>query len=60
MAKLVVQLESDKLEHAEEECSRILRDIADKLDSADSRSNLVTGSCVDINGNNVGTWSLAQ
>jgi hypothetical protein len=55
-----VQLESDKLEHAEEECSRILRDIADKLDSADSRSNLVTGSCVDINGNKVGTWSLAQ
>ena len=60
MAKLVVQLESDKLEHAEEECSRILRDIADKLDSADSRSNLVTGSCVDINSNKVGTWSLAQ
>jgi hypothetical protein len=28
MAKLVVELESDKLEHAEEECSRILRDIA--------------------------------
>jgi hypothetical protein len=60
MAKLVVQLESDKLEHAEEECSRILRDIADKLDRADGRSNLVTGSCVDIDGNKVGTWSLAQ
>ena len=29
MAKLVVELESDKLEHAEEECSAILRDIAD-------------------------------
>ena len=59
MAKLVVQLESDKLEHAEEGV-RILRDIASKLDSADSRSNLVTGSCVDIKGNKVGTWSLAQ
>jgi hypothetical protein len=58
MAKLVVELESDNLEHAEEECSRILRDIADKLDRADARSNLVTGSCVDINGNKVGTWSL--
>ena len=30
MAKLVVETESDKLEHAEEECLRILRDIADK------------------------------
>ena len=39
MAKLVVELESDKLENAEEECSRILRDIADKLDSTDGRSN---------------------
>jgi hypothetical protein len=55
MAKLVVELESDKLEHAEEECSRNLRDIADKLDRADGRSNLVAGSCVDINGNKVGT-----
>jgi hypothetical protein len=55
-----VELESDKLEHAEEECSAILRDIADKLDRADGRSNLVTGSCVDIKGNKVGKWSLAQ
>ena len=55
MAKLVVELESDNLEHAEEECSRILRDIADKIDRAESRSNLVTGSCVDIKGNKVGT-----
>jgi hypothetical protein len=60
MAKLVVELESDKLEHAEEECSRILRDIANKLDSADGRSSLVTGSCVDMNGNKVGKWSLTQ
>ena len=60
MDKLVVELESDKLENAEEECSRILRDIADKLDSTDGRSNLVSGSCVDIKGNKVGKWSLAQ
>jgi hypothetical protein len=56
MAKLVVELESGN----EEECSRILREIADKLDRTDGRSNLVTGSCVDVNGNKVGTWSLAH
>jgi hypothetical protein len=48
---------SNNLEHVEEECSRILRD-SDKIDRADGRSNLVTGSRVDIKGNKVGTSSL--
>lgn len=43
-------------ENREEECARILRAIADKLTSGQFMdSNIVR----DINGNTIGTWSIA-
>lgn len=58
MFSLKISTANEAFDHCEAECSRILREIADKLDALDGRAHTIEGRCRDINGNTVGKWTL--
>ena len=58
MLKIRIETKNAAFEDCGEECARILKEVATKLEKGLIFSG--EGVCHDINGNKVGTWKLTK